>query len=49
VTSTPLNRWPCDARELEVAEDEGMRDGEPGLLDRVLRALGEPNASSIAR
>jgi hypothetical protein len=44
VTSTPLNRWAYDARE-----DEGMRDDERGLLDRVLRALGEPNASSIAR
>ena len=34
-----LRRWAYDARELEVAEDEGMRDGEPDVLDRVLRAL----------
>jgi hypothetical protein len=34
-----LNRWAYDAKELEVAEDEGMRDGEPDVLDRVLRAL----------
>ena len=36
-----LRRWAYDARELEVAEDEGMRDGEPDLLDRVLQALRE--------
>lgn len=41
-----LQRWAYDARELEVAEDEGMRDGEPDLLDRVLRALGELKAPS---
>jgi outer membrane lipoprotein SlyB len=41
-----LRRWAYDARELEVAEDEGMRDGEPDLLDRVLRALHELNATS---
>jgi outer membrane lipoprotein SlyB len=41
-----LRRWAYDARELEVAEDEGMRDGEPDLLDRVLRALDELNATS---
>jgi outer membrane lipoprotein SlyB len=44
-----LRRWTYDARELEVAEDEGMRDGEPDLLDRVLRALGELEAPSTAR
>jgi outer membrane lipoprotein SlyB len=44
-----LRRWAYDARELEVAEDEGMRDGEPDLLDRVLRALDELKAPSIAR
>jgi hypothetical protein len=36
-----LRRWAYDARELEVAEDEGMRDGEPDLLDRVLHTLNE--------
>jgi outer membrane lipoprotein SlyB len=40
-----LRRWAYDARELEVAEDEGMRDGEPDLLDRVLRALDALKAS----
>ena len=43
-----LRRWAYDARELEVAEDEGMRNGEPDLLDRVLRALDELKASSSA-
>lgn len=41
-----LRRWAYDARELEVAEDEGMRDGEPDLLDRVMRALDELNVTS---
>jgi outer membrane lipoprotein SlyB len=41
-----LRRWTYDARELEVAEDEGMGDGEPDVLDRVLRALDELNATS---
>jgi outer membrane lipoprotein SlyB len=44
-----LRRWAYDARELEVAEDEGMRDGEPDLLDRVLRALDELKKASIVR
>jgi hypothetical protein len=44
-----LRRWAYDARELEVAEDEGMRDGEPDLLDRVLRALDELKAAAISR
>jgi hypothetical protein len=43
-----LRRWVYDARELEVAEDEGMRDGEPDLLHRVLRALDELNVPSTA-
>jgi hypothetical protein len=34
-----LRRWAYDARELEVAQDEGMRDGEPDVLDRILQAL----------
>ena len=34
-----LRRWEYDAKELEVAEEEGMVDGESSLLDRVLRAL----------
>lgn len=43
-----LRRWAYDAREFEVAEDEGMRNGEADLLDRVLRALDERKASSSA-
>lgn len=35
-----LRRWAHDARELEVADDEGMPPGpEPDLLSRVLDAL----------
>ena len=44
-----LQRWAYDARELEVAEDEGMRDGEPDLLDRALGALRELEAPSAGR
>ncbi len=33
-----LRRWAYDARQLEVAEDEGMRNGEPDLLDQILAA-----------
>ncbi|HEX6143336.1 MAG TPA: hypothetical protein VFZ01_11490 [Geminicoccaceae bacterium] len=42
-----LQRWAYDARELEIAEDEGMRSAGPDLLDRVLRAIEdlEPRAS----
>ena len=39
-----LRRWEYDARELEMASDEGMRGESPDILDRVLnalRALGE--------
>jgi len=36
-----LRRWAYDARELEVAEDEGTRAGGPDMLDRILRALGQ--------
>ena len=43
-----LRRWAYDARELEVAEDEGMRDGERDLLDRVLRALDALKARSTS-
>jgi hypothetical protein len=36
-----LRRWEYDARELQVAEEEGMQGGENhgDLLDRVNRAL----------
>lgn len=35
-----LRRWEYDARELSVAEEEGMGGGEPALLTLVLAALG---------
>lgn len=34
-----LRRWAYDALELEVAEEENMKDGEPPLLDRIVKAL----------
>jgi hypothetical protein len=34
-----LRRWCYDARELSVAEAEGMGGGEPSLLERVTAAL----------
>ena len=43
-----LRRWAYDARELEVAEDEGMREGEPDVLDRILRALAALKAPSTS-
>lgn len=42
-----LRRWGYDALDLEVAEEENMGDGEPSLLDRIVKALEslgfEPN------
>ena len=43
-----LQRWADDARELEVAEAEGMGGGETSLLARILTALtslGETNST----
>ena len=34
-----LRRWEYDASEIAVAEEEGMADGKPLLLHRVLEAL----------
>ena len=34
-----LQRWADDARELDVAEAEGMAGGETSLLARILTAL----------
>jgi len=34
-----LQRWAEDARELEVAESEGMGGGETSLFARILLAL----------
>lgn len=36
-----LRRWIYDARELSVAEEEGMRTDRPSLLRRLLIALAE--------
>jgi hypothetical protein len=33
-----LHRWEYDARELQVAEEEGMEGPQPVTLDAVLRA-----------
>ena len=34
-----LRRWGYDTLELEVAEEEGMKDGAPDLLARIVSAL----------
>lgn len=34
-----LKRWEQDARELDVAQEEGMTGGESSLLDEILNAL----------
>jgi len=34
-----LRRWEYDARLLEVAEEENMMSGNPGILSDVLKAL----------
>jgi hypothetical protein len=36
-----LRRWAYDAREIAVAEEEGMTDGRGSLLHRVFQALSE--------
>ncbi len=36
-----LRQWEADARELEVAEEEGMADGEPDRLGDVLLAIAQ--------
>jgi len=38
-----LLRWEYDARELEVAEEEGMTGGPPDLLSNILTALHKLN------
>ena len=40
-----LRRWAYDARELEIAEDEGMPSAQPDILDRILHALHALDAS----
>jgi hypothetical protein len=39
-----LHRWEYDARELQVAEEEGMEGPQPVSLDAVLRALSSLGA-----
>jgi hypothetical protein len=34
-----LQRWQYDAREMSVAEEEGMGNGEPSLVGEISRAL----------
>jgi hypothetical protein len=41
-----LRRWEYDARELEVAEEENMGGGPPGILDEILRTLHRLQADS---
>lgn len=36
-----LRRWEYDESEIAVADEEGMPDGRPLMLDRILRALNE--------
>jgi len=36
-----LKNWEFDARELDVADDENMSGGPPGLLSEVLKAIDE--------
>ena len=43
---TILRRWEYDARELEVAEEEGMKGPELVTLDDVLRALRSLGATA---
>lgn len=34
-----LKRWEQDARELEVAEEEGMTDSDDSLLSEIIRTI----------
>jgi hypothetical protein len=34
-----LQRWADDARELDLAEEEGMAGGESSMLSRIVSAL----------
>jgi len=40
-----LRRWEYDESEVAVAEEEGMVDGNPPLLHRILVALEELGAT----
>lgn len=43
-----LRRWEYDARELQVADEEGMApaDPQPGILDGILNALRSLDAAA---
>lgn len=41
-----LEQWERDARELAVAEEEGMAGGERAMLDRVIAALHRLGAAT---
>ncbi len=42
-----LKSWEQDARELAVAEEEGMAGGEQDMLQRVLRALDSVSDGTV--
>ena len=44
-----LAEWERGARELAVAEDEGMTGGEESMLNRVRRAIAALGADDKAR
>jgi hypothetical protein len=43
-----LRQWEADARQLAVAEEEGMTGGEESMLNRVRRALRALGAAEQA-
>lgn len=43
-----LERWLYDARELAVAEEEGMGGGESPLIERILAALGHLGGGDLS-
>lgn len=45
---TILRHWEADAREMEVAEEEGMIGGDPDQLYEILEAIATiPDSSSV--
>ncbi len=44
-----LKNWEFDARELDVAEDENMSGGPPGLLSEILRAIDDLDTINIQK
>lgn len=41
-----LKSWERDARELAVAEEEGMTGGEESMLQRVMRAIDKISSNT---